>query len=918
MKYLLLLIIPITLISQTSADSVTVTFRAYESVGNILFVPGEFNGWGPNSNGAITNGSVSQMSWDNDLNAFIKSYTLKTKDPLDTRRRIADSVFQYKFNKSGSSSGWYNDPLNKEINQADNNNSVLRLTKLQWFEVYKQTSNNQINLISASLIYRNSDSVVAIKFSTGLRSDNITSTQNITSYFNKVKRILNYNLPTAINGTDYVRIVATMNTGDSVIYESGGYSINVRQLPVYAKHGVTLPSQASNDSTTFRIRVGNKNLVLLRIAPVGSDPATSSYFVMNRSTDSKNWWINLKLPAGNYEYIYEFEDGTQISDPWGKYIGEKGTRFSTTSEGLTADNYVWKNNNFTRPDLNKLISYELHISEFAGGYFGKGAGQGTYQDLIKLLPYFDSLGVNGLELMPINDYGSVGRSGFSWGYDINSHFALEPAFGTPRDFKMLVDSAHSHGIAIIIDAIFNHLTATSPLWRMQPEPEANPYFKSKTDMRYNEDQLFFFEDLDHWNDETLEMVYASLKMWIDEYKVDGFRYDFTQGIGWNVNEPTKGILGWTNKIAEDYQNSIYQIVEHLPESPALVANSGATSGWHDSFIDKLFAERLGQVPLSDFENLIIGLGAFRGNDTPSEPSSYSSRIEAVNATVNHDETSLLFEMMKGVSYEDALKRDKLYSTFIFTSLGIPMLWQSMEFGAPRGFTSANKLNYRPVEWSYYNTTSGKEHFKYFSRLAFQRRKNPALFRGNLKILSRFEVEKAIAWGFEDTVTNAKVMIVANLSPYSRTLANLNWLSTGTWYDVFIQAKLEIQNTNVASYSIPGYTAHVYSNKSNQELGIITEVNRNNKIIPNKIKLHQNFPNPFNPKTNIEYELPSESEIKISVYDIYGRELQVLENGVKSAGSYHLQFNGTDLSSGVYYCKLDAMNKSQTIKLVLMK
>ncbi|MDA0986830.1 MAG: alpha-amylase family glycosyl hydrolase [Bacteroidetes bacterium] len=918
---LLFLVTTINLASadlKNSEDSVTVTFRTYQSVGNNLFVPGEFNGWGPNSSGSISNGAISQMSWDNNLSAYVKTYVLKIKDASDTRRRMGDSVFQYKFNLNGSSNGWYGDPLNKESNPLDNNNSILRLTNLIWFQVYAPILNEMISKVSASIIHRNSDTVISIKIFTGATKNNITKIEDVISSYNKVNRVLNLNLSSQINSTDYIKLVAKMNNGDSTIYETGGYTINYSQLPIYAKHGVTLPTTQSNDSTTFRIRVGGKKYVVLKIANIGSDPATANSILMNRDPNTHNWWVNLKLPVGDYEYIYEFDDGRQIPDPWGKISGTKGTIFSTTAEGLTADNYNWKNKNFVRPTLDKLIIYELNISEFAGGYFGKSAGQATYQDMIKLLPYFDSLGVNAIELMPINDFSNLGKSGFSWGYDISSYFALEPQYGTPKDFKMFVDSAHSHGISIIIDAVYNHLTDASALWRMQPNGESNPYFKLKTDLRYNEDQLFFFEDLDHWNDETQELVYASIKMWIDDYKVDGFRYDFTQGIGWNINEPTKGILGWINKIANEYQNSIYQIVEHLPESPALVYYSGATSGWHDSFIDKIFAERLEQVSLTDFENLIIGLGAFSGNDTPSQPSSYSSRTEPVNATVNHDEVSILSEMMKGISYADALKRDKLYSTFIFTSLGIPMLWQSMEFGAPRGFTTNTKLNYRPVEWSYYNTPEGKKHFNYFSRLAFQRRKNPALNNGVLKIVNRFPNEKTLVWGFEDSQSNSKFITIANLSSQDRTFTNFNWLANGNWYDIYTQQKFEVQNTVIPNFTIPAYTALMFTNKTNQELGIVTSALTENKNIPKKYNLLQNYPNPFNPITTIEYDLPIESKVKVLIFDLFGREVQILENQNKESGTYKINFNGKNLASGIYFCKLEAGSYTKTIKLNLLK
>ena len=112
--------------------------------------------------------------------------------------------------------------------------------------------------------------------------------------------------------------------------------------------------------------------------------------------------------------------------------------------------------------------------------------------------------------------------------------------------------AHAHGIAVILDVVFNHQNDTGPLWQMLPDEAANPYFKAISDVRPNEDALQFFRDMDHWTAETQELIYTTLHMWIDDYHVDGFRYDYTQGIGWDLAQPTKGILGWANRIDQEY------------------------------------------------------------------------------------------------------------------------------------------------------------------------------------------------------------------------------------------------------------------------------------------------------------------------------------------------------------------------------
>ncbi|MBI3006324.1 MAG: T9SS type A sorting domain-containing protein [Ignavibacteriales bacterium] len=916
--------VSLEVLSQSNSDSVAITFRYYGNPATNTYVPGQFNNWGSNSGGVISPGDPSQMIYDGTIGCWIKTYTFNIHAPGDVNRNLGDSVYQYKFNSGGCNTCWFSDPLNPETNPNDNNNSVLRLTGLFWFEFYGTESNNQITRITVGLVHANSDTIASITYSTGATQTSQLTTFDVKSSYNESKRTLDFNLPTAIAKGDYVRLVAHNQRGDSVVFTRGGIVVQTMPLPSYAKHGVTLAS-GSNDSTTFRLEVPGKTYVLLRVAPSGQNPQTVAPIIMRKSPSSNNWWTNVKLSAGTYEYLYEFENGAKVFDPWGRWNGTNGSRFTEGPSGLSADDYEWQTVGFQRPPPNRLIIYELNIAEFAG----TSTTPGTFSDLIATLPYLDSLGINAIEVMPVNDYGGVGLSGFSWGYDLNSYFALEPAYGTPYDFKALVDAAHALGIAVIVDVVFNHLNDTSPLWQMSPDTAQNPYFKNPADRRPLEDGLVFFKDLDHWTNETQELVYNALKMWIDEYKVDGFRYDYTQGIGWTPQDTTKGILGWSRRIFHEYGGSVYQIAEHLPDNPALLFHGKLTGSWHDSFRDEIFRDLIpGQKPaLTTIEDLVLDLNTYFGNDDPFQSTRYFTRVGPVNATVTHDELSLIFEMTnyQGVSLQDALERDKLYATFMFTSLGIPMLWEGMEIGQSRGWSSDGlKLTYRPVDWSLLQTSRGINHFRYYRPLIRQRLHNPALYDGVLvKSLYRNEATRSLAWGFIDTTTGSKVMVVANLSATQQTLSAVRWLGQETWYDVFDQSVLNVLADSVFDFSIPAYTAKVYANKSNEELGIITDVVEYVTESPKTFLLHQNYPNPFNPSTTISYDVPKAGNVSLKVYSLLGEEVASLAEGVQQAGTHSLRWDGRDkngvaLSSGVYFVRLSARDYVDVIKILYMK
>ena len=98
---------------------------------------------------------------------------------------------------------------------------------------------------------------------------------------------------------------------------------------------------------------------------------------------------------------------------------------------------------------------------------------------------------------------------------------------------------------------------------------------------------------------------------------------------------------------------------------------------------------------------------------------------------------------------------------------------------------------------------------------------------------------------------------------------------------------------------------------------ITSITKDIKS-PNSYILAQNYPNPFNPTTEISYSLPSASNVKLTVFNTLGQEVRVLEYGFKNAGNYNINFNASNLPSGIYFYKLEAGRFSQVKKMILIK
>lgn len=89
-------------------------------------------------------------------------------------------------------------------------------------------------------------------------------------------------------------------------------------------------------------------------------------------------------------------------------------------------------------------------------------------------------------------------------------------------------------------------------------------------------------------------------------------------------------------------------------------------------------------------------------------------------------------------------------------------------------------------------------------------------------------------------------------------------------------------------------------------------------VPKEYELFQNYPNPFNPSTTISYSLPKQSQVTLKVYDILGNEIETLDNEEKAAGTHKINFNASNLSSGLYFYKLEAENYVEGKKMILLK
>ena len=181
--------------------------------------------------------------------------------------------------------------------------------------------------------------------------------------------------------------------------------------------------------------------------------------------------------------------------------------------------------------------------------------------------------------------------------------------------------------------------------------------------------------------------------------------------------------------------------------------------------------------------------------------------------------------------------------------------------------------------------------------------------------------------------------VTGLTPY--TINDVKFLNNNTAYAVGSGGELFITHnagdTWVKEQSKSGNIVRTFSIVSPSKLMLFGEEgnmqkytpdltstgNGNSSEVPSRYSLEQNFPNPFNPSTNVKFSIPSDGNVKLTVFDITGREVKVLTNEKMNTGSYEINFNGTGISSGVYFYRLDVtgdegLSFSETKKMILVK
>ena len=334
--------------------------------------------------------------------------------------------------------------------------------------------------------------------------------------------------------------------------------------------------------------------------------------------------------------------------------------------------FNWEDENYEKPKKEELIIYEVLIRDFDEGK--------SFKSLYDRLDYIEGLGVNAIELMPINEFDG----NESWGYNPSFHMAIDKAYGSPEELKKLVNACHKRGIAVIIDVVYNHATGQNPyfrLWNTKPNAydgettSENAFFQVSP---VSEPYLNYFNDINHDFSYVRDYMKRINTYLISEYHIDGFRFDLTKGF---TNE----------NIAENYISSRVDYLKLIADDVrAADVDSYIIFEHFQGFEEKLF---------SDYGILTWGEENYNYNEATmgyiSDFSGISYKKRGFNNPTlvgfmeSHDKERLMFKNLEygnssgpyDVKYFDnAINRMKTAGALFFGIPGPKMIWQFGELG----------------------------------------------------------------------------------------------------------------------------------------------------------------------------------------------------------------------------------------------
>jgi len=677
----------------------------------------------------------------------------------------------------------------------------------------------------------------------------------------------------------------------------------------------------------------------------------SSAYAMKKDPVSGKFWLELSGLVSGVENTYQYwvVDATplanspslvKIADPYSTLVLSPyddgtipalnypnmpvyptGQQFEVTVLKTGQSPYNWQVTNFTKPEKDKLVVYEVLVRDFDANR--------NYQSLIDRIDYFRNLKINAIQLMPVMEF----EGNESWGYNTSFHMALDKFYGTSDKLKELIDLCHQNGIAVILDVALNHAFGRNPMvrmWMNDPDGDGfgsptieNPYFNTVARHSYN-----VGEDFNHQSIRTQNYVKRVVKQWVEEYKIDGLRWDLTKGFTQNCSAADENCTNAYQqdrvdvlKSYADYSWNLdpahYTIFEHL-------GTDLEEQQWANYKVSESPAKGImmwGKMT-DQYNELSMGYNGNISRMTSSSRGFTANRL--MGYAESHDEERLMY---KNIQYGNsnnpshdvktlntALSRMSAIGAVSLLVPGPKMIWHFGELGWDSSIFTCNngtvndasaaiaedcKLDTKPQpQWTgnWLGNGSRSQIYNNWAKMITMKIAEP-VFSGTVSIADVNSLYPNIK------ITNANlaanqlkdVLIVANLNVTTQNVAT-GFSYPGTWYNLMDNTTINVTDVN-ALINIPAGEYRIYGNK--QANLAIADFEKDNSV--------SLYPNPVSDYFTLNFAVS-----KVEVYSISGQLLK----SFTANGKTDFQFGVSDLKTGLYVVKtFDDNSKIQILKFI---
>jgi 1,4-alpha-glucan branching enzyme len=418
-----------------------------------------------------------------------------------------------------------------------------------------------------------------------------------------------------------------------------------------------------------------------------------------QSEENGYWYGDIEKAKIGDQYKYVIWNGEQKllkNDPYAKEL--------TNSAGNTIivdPHFEWDDVEFNMPVWNELVFYELHVGTFNSPQRDM---PGNLKSVTKKIPYLKNLGINAIQLMPIMEF----PGDYSWGYNTGYPFSVESSYGTTSDLKRLVNEAHKAGIAVILDVIYNHFGPSDlDLWQFDgwhQDGKGGIYFYND----WRSETPWGDTRPDYGRDEVKQYLRDNALMWLQDFRFDGLRLDataFIRNSKGNIGGPEDDIpegwmfMQWINEEIDNLFPYKISIAEDLCLNPWLTKTTGEGGAGFGTQWDNSFAADIRKSIITNEDNQ-------RNMDVVKEQ--VAKQIDGdvfsrIIYTESHDsiangQSRIPEEIWPGnADHWFSRKRSVLGAALVFTSAGIPMIFQGQEFLEDRMFYDKDPLDWNLAE-----------------------------------------------------------------------------------------------------------------------------------------------------------------------------------------------------------------------------